>query len=585
MVSLIAPLLLMVLPAAAQPPAPVRVNIRVEALLKQCWASSDPAAALSMANEALALADAAKDARLRGQALSCRGNAFESAGRLVEADRDYQAFHAEAVRIHDRALEADALVQSGYLRYYRGAMNDALVDLQRAYELNASLHRDDPRRVALSSIAHLYADDKVGQYDKAIEYYRQILREYEATANKIGEADTLYNIGSTYDRKGDFAAALQAYHRALAAERQLGRVDEEAYVKRSIGMTLTRFNRAREALRWFNEALQTFIRLKDVERIAHVRQSRGIAYRKLGRLGDAISDLEASRTQFEETKNTRFLEKTQDELAQAYASAGRWRDAFEARTAHAAMQRDLANKLREEHTSRLRVQFDAEKKEQENRALIRENALRAKALDAASRNRRLQTIILVLGAVVIVVLALLIVRVIRDGRRMQAMALTDELTRLPNRRHLLALGEDELRRTRDGGTPFSLVAFDIDHFKRINDTWGHAAGDVVLQRVAHACRTAVRPTDRIGRTGGEEFTVVLPSTRVADAVTVAERLRTAVEAIDCTDVDPNLHVTISLGVAEWNPTDTTLARIAARADEVLYRAKERGRNRVELAVA
>jgi diguanylate cyclase (GGDEF)-like protein len=127
------------------------------------------------------------------------------------------------------------------------------------------------------------------------------------------------------------------------------------------------------------------------------------------------------------------------------------------------------------------------------------------------------------------------------------------------------------------------VAFDIDHFKRINDTWGHAAGDVVLQRIANACRIALRPGDRIGRTGGEEFTLVLPSTRSRDAILVAERLREAVEAIDCTDIDPALRVTISLGVAEWTEADATLARITARADEMLYRAKNRGRNRVELA--
>jgi diguanylate cyclase (GGDEF)-like protein len=581
MLSAILPLLMLVAPASAAP----QTAACIDALQQQCWKSPDPAVALAAAQEALALTTAAHDARNHARSLSCRGNALEAAGRLDEASNDYGMARAEAERLGDRKLLADILMQSGYLRYYRGDMNAALVDLQKAYALYTALKLDDDRRTALATIAHVYADPSVAQYDRAIEYYRQVLPEYERAGNKTDLADTLYNLASTYESKGAFASALTEYRRALTAETQLKRLDEVAYVKRSIGVTLTKLNRADEALHWFDEALQTFIRSKDEERIAYVRQSRGIAYRKLGRIGDAISDLEASRARFEATKNTRFLEKTQDELAQAYASAGRWKDAYEARTAHAAMQRELAEKLREEHTSRLRVQFDAEKKEQENRALIRENALRARALDAAARVRRLQTIVLILGAAIIVVLTLLILRVIRDSRRMRVMALTDELTRLPNRRHLLALGEDELRRTRDGGTPFSLVAFDIDYFKRINDTWGHAAGDVVLQRVAHACRTAVRPSDRIGRTGGEEFTVVLPATRVTDAVTVAERLRTAVEAIDCTDVDPSLHVTISLGVAEWTPADTTLARLAARADEVLYRAKEQGRNRVELAVA
>ncbi|HEX2120131.1 MAG TPA: GGDEF domain-containing protein, partial [Thermoanaerobaculia bacterium] len=310
----------------------------------------------------------------------------------------------------------------------------------------------------------------------------------------------------------------------------------------------------------------------DTGRAMAVRQSRGIIYRKLGRLDAAIADLEATRPWFASQKNVRFLEKSEDELAGAYAAAGRWRDAYEARTRHAALQRRLAEQLREEHTSRLRVQFDAEKKEQENRALLRDAA-------AAARIRRLQTIILILGAAIIAAMALMAVRLVRDARRMRVMAMTDELTRLPNRRHLLAAAEEELQHSEESGKPFSLLALDIDHFKRINDTCGHAAGDAVLQRVAHACRTALRPGDRIGRTGGEEFTVLLPATSRSEALPVAERLRAAVESLDCSDIDPALRVTISIGVAERQRSET-LARIAARADAVLYRAKEEGRNRV-----
>jgi diguanylate cyclase (GGDEF)-like protein len=171
------------------------------------------------------------------------------------------------------------------------------------------------------------------------------------------------------------------------------------------------------------------------------------------------------------------------------------------------------------------------------------------------------------------------VRLNRDKRRMRDMAMTDELTRLPNRRHFLAAAEEQLQHARSAHTPFALIAFDIDYFKRINDTWGHAAGDLVLQRVAHACRAALRPGDQIGRTGGEEFMVVLPNASEHDAVAVAERLRVAVESIDFRDIDPSLRVTISLGVASRTREDS-LARLSAMADELLYRAKERGRNRV-----
>lgn len=558
---------------------------RAQALLRKCWWSSDAGTSIAAANEGLAEAVRANDARRHARLVSCRGNAFENAGRFEEATHDYAQARVEAEIVNDQETVVDALLQSGYLGYSRGDLNDALASLQQSYAIAIRIHYDEGRRTALAYIAAVYADASMAHYDKAIEYYRDLLREHERSGNQVGISDTLFNIGSTYERKGDFPSALVWYRRGLAAEEQLGRNDEAAYVKRSIAITLVKLNRSADALPLFDAALQQFTNSGDAMRIAEVRQSRGIAYRKLGRLNEAIADLEATAKYFAEVKNDRFLEKSKDEVALAYAAAHRWEDAFRARSEDAALQRTLADKLREQHTSRLKVQFDSEKKEQENRALARESTLRQRALESAHRIDRLQKIILILGAILIVVLVWLVVRHIRDARRMRTMALTDELTRLPNRRRMVAAGDALLQQTAGGGSPFSVVAFDIDHFKRINDTWGHGAGDTVLQRVAHACRGAVRPSDILGRTGGEEFTVLLPSTRLTDAVQVAERLRGSVESLDFTAIDPALRVTISLGVAEWTPSDTTLAKLTGRADEVLYRAKNSGRNRVELAVA
>jgi diguanylate cyclase (GGDEF)-like protein len=342
-----------------------------------------------------------------------------------------------------------------------------------------------------------------------------------------------------------------------------------------MGVALGKLGRFTEALPLFDDALRVFAEKNGTEGAMQVRQSRGIVLRKLGRLDAAIADLEASRDWFASHKNTRFLEKSQDELALAYAAARRWDDAYRARTAHEALERELAVKLREDHTTRLRVQFDSEKKEQENRALLREAA-------AATRIRRLQTGILVFGALAIAALVYLAIR-------LRALAMTDVLTRLPNRRRVLAVADHELQRARTTGQTFSLLAIDIDSFKTINDTWGHAAGDVVLQRVAQACTVTLGQgtlgrTNVVGRTGGEEFLAILPATPLPAAQAIAERLRAAVEQLSFSDLDPALHVTISIGVTE-SATDDALTKISRRADELLYRAKQGGRNRVEVAAA
>jgi diguanylate cyclase (GGDEF)-like protein len=509
------------------------------------------------------------------EALLASGTKHEEAGRLDDAARDYAAALVAAEELGDRKQVATASIAAGYLKYYRGAMDDALVDLRRGYDILGELGDAVGQRTALAYIAHVYADAKVGEYARAIEFYQQLLPQYEAAGATTSIADTLFNIASTYERKGDLAPALDWYRRALAAEQAIPRPDEAAFIKRSIGVTLGKLGRPAEALPLFAEAIAVFRAAGATDDEMMVRQSRGIVYRKLKRLPQAIDDLEATRAWFTANKNPRFLEKTEEELAAAYADAGRWREAYEARSRHAALQRELADQQREEHSAKLRVQFDTERAEQQTRALLKERA-------AAERIDRLQTAVLALGAAIIVVLGFTLARLMRDRRRMRDMAMTDELTRLPNRRHLLAVAEAQLARIKASGEAFALLALDVDHFKRINDQHGHGAGDLVLRRVAHACRVALRPGDLLGRTGGEEFFAVLPATREAEAAMVAERLRAAVEQLRFDAIDPALRVTVSLGVAEWRGDDT-LVRLMARADERLYRAKEAGRNRVAAA--
>nr|HMN61199.1 sensor domain-containing diguanylate cyclase [Anaerolinea sp.] len=160
------------------------------------------------------------------------------------------------------------------------------------------------------------------------------------------------------------------------------------------------------------------------------------------------------------------------------------------------------------------------------------------------------------------------------------LATTDALTGLANRRHLLERAEREFEHARRYFEPISALMLDIDHFKQVNDTYGHAAGDEVLRTVAEVCAAALRKVDVIGRYGGEEFAALLPETRLHDAATVAERLALAVSDLPFDIQGRLLHVTVSVGVAEAQGPGDTLARLIDRADQAMYRAKQAGRNRV-----
>ncbi|MBE0624974.1 MAG: GGDEF domain-containing protein [Burkholderiales bacterium] len=198
----------------------------------------------------------------------------------------------------------------------------------------------------------------------------------------------------------------------------------------------------------------------------------------------------------------------------------------------------------------------------------------------------------VLAVVLIAVFALLylpmragMVQLRKAEDRLRELASVDGLTGIFNRRHVLErVGKERerMRRVHEGTamTSMALLMVDIDHFKRVNDTHGHQAGDEVLRATSSRLTAALRPYDFIGRYGGEEFLVVLPQTRLAEALKVAERVRACVfePPVRCGKLE--LQVSVSIGVATPVDADETNEQILNRADQGLYQAKENGRNRV-----
>jgi diguanylate cyclase (GGDEF)-like protein len=169
------------------------------------------------------------------------------------------------------------------------------------------------------------------------------------------------------------------------------------------------------------------------------------------------------------------------------------------------------------------------------------------------------------------------------NRRLTELAHTDPLTRLLNRRRFIELAEIERERARRMGHPFSVVLFDLDHFKAVNDTYGHHAGDQVLQAACAVIRDCMRSIDVVARYGGEELIALLPGTAAEPALHLAERVGTTLAAQPILGDGHEVRITTSAGVAEWLPSGESLESLLSRADGALYRAKAEGRNRALLA--
>ena len=168
---------------------------------------------------------------------------------------------------------------------------------------------------------------------------------------------------------------------------------------------------------------------------------------------------------------------------------------------------------------------------------------------------------------------------------LEQMAKIDFLTGIANNRFFSEAGENEIQRAHRYNRPLAVLMVDLDHFKKINDEYGHSTGDKALVEFAAICKNILRDVDIFGRLGGEEFAILLPETDIAGGAIIAERL---LSAIGKTNIDADnkiLHITVSIGVAELLPDEDKLETLLKRADDAMYEAKRKGRNQVIIALS
>ncbi len=170
------------------------------------------------------------------------------------------------------------------------------------------------------------------------------------------------------------------------------------------------------------------------------------------------------------------------------------------------------------------------------------------------------------------------------ANRLLRMALTDELTGALNRRAFLKQAQIEMERARRYNSDLCVLMLDLDHFKNINDTYGHAAGDVVLARISEQAQYMLRGTDVLGRMGGEEFAILLPNTSLQNARRISERLRKSIRVLQIKAERKTIFVTVSIGISLYNAEQmTVVGDFLDQADQALYQAKNSGRDKVVIA--
>ena len=551
------------------------LEIRARLLICDYQSERDTAAAQREIAAATALLPRAKRQGLRAGILLCEGESLENTGDNTKAMAQYTEAVSVATVEHDDEMLAFSLFSRGYLLGVLGDYANGLIELRRADALFDKLKKPLHSMTTLNSIATLY--NRMGDYVQARHIYTRALAAQRQAGLQREQVVTLHNLGRANENLHDWEASRAAFAESLEISKKINYLRGEAYALRGLAAVANSLGDPEGALETLRNAEVLQKQVPDARLRAQIQLARGIALHKLQRLPEATTALESALEDFKQAESLYELNQVYTELAAVYAETGNWRDAY-ARQVDAKNTSDklLKNQL-DQGFATLKVEFDTATQDKENAALKRQNEANERALAQARSVRRLQATVIILTISLVLLLTLLAVFQHRSTLRMHLLAMTDELTGVPNRRAVLGRLDALLRR--EVLEPCAILIIDIDYFKSINDQLGHSTGDDVLKVVATTVRAAVSEPAFFGRLGGEEFLIVLPGVRLAEARVAAESFCEKIEGIDTSRwFDDRRTITCSIGVSVSVPARDTPSTMLQRADAALYSAKRGGRN-------
>jgi diguanylate cyclase (GGDEF)-like protein len=549
--------------------------------------------ALTLADELLAYAKSQNNEVLHAKGLLTKAYVLSAMG---EQQSSHQlAFDAErvAARTDDLALRVQSTITSGQSYAEQGNYPVALQKMQHAVDL-AHQVKDDlvPLASALNSLTLLYTQMK--EYDKGWE----VLAENIAVSERLQSPGRLAMAKST-----EYGLAIDSNQpkRAMAAlltglelVRKLGARSMIASTLVNLSDISLKEHDFARALRYGNEAIAAAREINDLSTEATAYVNIGQAHMGLGRLAEGRKNFELGMAYFEKAGDKPELQILLTEFGMSLERAGDYAGAIAAYHRERKLSNEIFESQRKKAMWELQEKYDTEKKKRQIEMLSHENLSKS----AEIANRRLQQRVWWLLAVVFALAAVIVGLLYRKVRHANAQlkvknlelkqqSALDPLTALYNRRHFQEFMRSHNCAERRGSPGEDLVGalflLDVDHFKNINDTFGHAAGDAVLKMIADNLRVALRETDMIVRWGGEEFLAFLPAIPRAGVDEIARRVLTSISSQPIEYQGSVIHVNVSIGFAPFPqiPGGTPLQweRAVNLVDMALYLAKAHGRNR------
>ena len=571
---------------------------KISALDQLVWAlrTVEPIRALALSVEAVALARAQPDQPALAPSLCLTGVCAVILSHHEEAREALNESLILSRRVGDRATEGRCL-------HYLGIIHNALAEQTAAIEnVKAALHIFETLN-DLESLGAAYnmlgnIQFSLCDYSGALDWYSRGLEAREAAGDQIGIAGSLGNIGNVYGERGDLADALVFHQRGLEQAIRIGSTALEISSLCNLGGDYVDLGRYEEGITVCRRSVELGETLEDWEKVAVALTSMGFAYAKTERRTEALD----SYTRALEISRANQLQKAEAHslfsIGEILLSLGSLTEARERAAESAALASAIGARRTEFQSFQILAEICKRLgdyaaalghhetfRRLEKEVFTEEAEERAKSLviqmEVEHHRREAEALAGINAALSEANAALL-----EANTRLEALATTDPLTCLPNHRALVAALDAQAARSRREDRPCALLFVDIDHFKSINDLYGHPAGDAVLCEFVACVRACLREEDILGRWGGEEFLILLPGTGSERALRVAERVRASVATypllvrVGGGAEKKSLYITCSVGSASCPPQAATRDDLIRAADQALYAAKRLGRNRV-----
>ncbi len=504
-------------------------------------------------------------------------------GLNLQRDGDYQgsrSFFKQAMFLAkhiDRHLYVTAKLELAYTHSLSELFDTSLADMQEAYVEAFALNDD----FLIASINEAYGAiyGYMRQNEKSLEYYQKALDSYEKLGYQAHIAEAIYGIATTYRYWKKYDLAVENFKLYQQKISYTPNTNISYFASYGLGMSLAEQGNCQAALAEIARAF-TFEGLKDFDAELYKRKASCLI--QLNRLAEAEQALNDARQLFQQlpellgTAWSLEVNKIASELAFAREE---YQHAYRLAVAYYQDYADILIKNSSARVASTRAAMEIERQEVEKalsnqRVKTEELALKAQVQETLQH----RYFIIFLLVLLFIVLAVVVYQH-RINRKITELSIVDSLSGLYNRRYTFDYLEKQINRASADTQVLSIVAFDIDDFKQVNDNYGHPSGDRVLEQVAKIALEILRTEDVIGRIGGEEFLCILPRTDNDQATMIAERMRENIFNHQfITEQGHIITISASFGVVHLTPELVEPKRFYAEVDSALYQAKTQGKN-------